>query len=191
MRWWEGRILFQPDPCMDRGEEIPISVGLAMCPASIGMSSVRSNSWTTGPRGADSAAAGSAATSSSGAGTEGATSSASPLLFHWLLSKGSSLSAVLVTKRLWSLLVGVYRPTALSNRRLFSRFMQHRSSLRAFSASLLLPLCFGFHCESSRSFTLVFYVIWQIISCTTRWLRELHVAGLRTICADNACRGLQ
>ena len=99
---------------------------------------------------------------------------------------------MLVTKRLWSLLVGVYRPTALSNRRLFSRFMQHRSSLRAFSASLLLPLCFGIHCESARSFTLVvFYVIWQIISCTTRWLRELHVAGLRTICAGNACRGLQ
>ena len=90
---------------------------------SAGLSSVRSNSWTTGHRRAGSAVAGSAAASSSGAGTDGATSTASRLLFSGLPSKVSSSPAVVVTKNLRILLVSA---TALSSRRFFTRFLQHR-----------------------------------------------------------------
>ena len=65
---------------------------------SAGLSSVRSNSWTTGHRRAGSAVAGSAAASSSGASTDGAMSTASRLLFSGLPSKVSSSPAVVVTK---------------------------------------------------------------------------------------------
>ena len=58
---------------------------------SVWLSSVMSNSWTTGPRGAGSAAAGFAAASSSGAGTGGATATALPFLFHRLPSEISRL----------------------------------------------------------------------------------------------------
>ena len=54
------------------------------------LSSIRSNSWTTGP---------------SGAGTGGATSTTSSLNFLRLPSEVSSSPAVVVTKKLWILLV--------------------------------------------------------------------------------------
>ena len=87
---------------------------------SVGLSSVRSNSWSTGPRRAGSAVAGSdvagsavtvvgtaaalfsgdgsAAGSSSCAGTDGATSTASRFLFSGLPSEVSSSPAVVVNK---------------------------------------------------------------------------------------------
>ena len=63
--------------------------------------------------------AGSAVASSSGAGVDGATSTASRLLFSGLHSEVSSSPAMVVNKKLRILLVSA---TALSSRRFFSRF---------------------------------------------------------------------
>ena len=73
----------------------------------------------SGPHRAGSPDVGSAAASYSGAGTDGATSTASRLLFSGLPSEVSSSPAVVVTKKLRILLVPA---TALSSRRFFSRF---------------------------------------------------------------------
>ena len=73
--------------------------------------------------------AGSAAASSSGAGTDGATSTASRLLFSRLPSEVSSSPAVVVKQNLRILLVPA---TALSSRRFFSLFLQHRMHTSAY-----------------------------------------------------------
>ena len=43
----------------------------------------------------------------------------------------------------------------------------------------LLALCFGFARVLDQSLWCFVYVFWQI-SCSTQWLQELHIAGLRT-----------
>ena len=90
---------------------------------SVGPGPRRVASAVVGSAAASFSGAGSAAASSSGAGTDGATSTASRLLFSGLPSEVSSSSDVVVTKKLRILLVPA---TALSSRRFFSRFLQHR-----------------------------------------------------------------
>ena len=87
--------------------------------ALIVLGSIVVGSTVVGSAVAGSAVVGSAADSSPGAGTDGATSSASRLLFSGLPSEVSSSPAVVVTKKFRILLVPA---TALSNRRFFSRF---------------------------------------------------------------------
>ena len=97
------------------------SVGPGLTPCRVG--SAVAGSAVVGSAAASFSGAGSAAASSSGAGTDGATSTASRLLFSGFPSEVSSSSAVVVTKKLRILLVPA---TALSSRRFFSRFLQHR-----------------------------------------------------------------
>ena len=70
---------------MDRDEDLPISVRLAMCAA-------ETERDPFGPRGDGSAAGSSTSASSSDAGTGGATSTSSPLLFPGLSGKINSSS---------------------------------------------------------------------------------------------------
>ena len=102
---------------------------------SVGLSSVRTNSGTTIPRGAGSAAADSAATSTSGSGTGGATSTESPLLFPGLPSEISPSPAVVVTNKLWIFLVAA---TALRSRRFAARTLRRRHT-NVYSLHVLMP----------------------------------------------------
>ena len=103
---------------MDCDEELPISV--RVCPAGRERDPSTCRASCLTPRGDGSAAAGSAAASSSGSDSGGCNVNRSPLLFPGLPSEVSSSPAVVVSKKLWILLVPA---KALSSRRFFSRLI--------------------------------------------------------------------
>ena len=114
---------------MDRDEQFPISVRLAMCPSERERdpASCQASGMPIGPNSSELPVhvvlilpllVPPLHAPSSGTGTGRATSTASPLLFLGLASEVSSSPAVVVTKMSWLLLVPA---TALSSRRFFPR----------------------------------------------------------------------